>query len=195
MAGQPIPTSGARALADRLAAIEAQLASLRAGATSGFTSAVDDLAAQVAWLASQAVTFASEKPEWITGDTSGTGSYESLAWDETYDDMWQVETSSTGLLKLDLSASLLINNGDATDWAGSAVQVVDGDGVALTGISLQGVNSGALWVPAARSAVVTCPANSVVTLRTIRRVKAPVSPKTSWHGSQSVTLTVTKIGM
>lgn len=43
MAGQPIPTSGARALADRLAALESQVNALRAGATSGFTSAVTSL--------------------------------------------------------------------------------------------------------------------------------------------------------
>ena len=195
-------TEALSALGRKIESLESQVTALRAGATSGFTSAVDDLRGiletqgdQIAWLAQQSVTFTSEKPSWTTGDTSGTGEYVSLPWDETYDDVWQVKTSSTGLLKLDLSAYLMINNGNPTVWAGTAVRVLDGDGARLTSIAFQSMNSGALLVPAARSTVVACPPNTTVTLRTVRLINAPVAPKTSWHGSQSVTLTVTQIGM
>lgn len=75
------------------------------------------------------------------------------------------------------------------------MRVLDGDGARLTSIAFHGMNSGALFGPAARSTVVACPPNATVTLRTVRLINAPVAPKTSWHGVDSVTLTVTQIGM
>lgn len=163
-------------------------------------SVARSFAPQIDFLANQTLVFTSSKG-WSVGTTSGTGAYNVLAYDPTYDDEYVFQASSTGLLKIGISARVMLNNNSATAIAATSrgYQMTWNGGSApwsdQYSAVIRGSNCGISTVSLANTALFSVPPNATVTLRTIRAILSPVTPDSSWHGTVSTTIDVTRIGV
>ncbi len=178
---------------------------LDAATVSGVTLAdqVADLAAQVSFLAGQSFSYTSAK-DWSLQGTpvSGTGGWEFLTFDPTYDDEYTFQASSTGILKIEISATVLINNGSATLWGGTArgynLSWAGGGwlpAATMRSALVSGINCGAVQVTSTNMALVTVTPGATVTLRTFRIKQSTVAPATTWHEVRDTTVVVTRVGI
>jgi hypothetical protein len=214
MAGLPgsIPSmlpAGPDELVRRMRDLERHLQEMGASVAPSFDPVIADLAAkqaalaaQVAFLAGQSFAYSSAKAWSLTGGgVSGTGAWEFLAYDPTYDDIYTFQASSTGVLKIDISATVVLNNGSATNLGGTArgYQLSwSGGGLGMqTGRSalISGENCGMVQVSASNTAIVTVPSNATVTLLTLRAKYSPIAPETTWHEIWDTTVVVTRVGI
>jgi hypothetical protein len=158
------------------------------------------LDAQVAFLSSQSLGYASTKG-WSTALISGTGAYQLLAYDPTYDDEYTFQASSTGVLEITMSARVMIYNASPTNpgatsrgyslsWSGGSLPWSDERGAAI-----RGTDCGVLTISASNTSIVTVPSNATVTMQTLRAILTPIAPETMYHGVVTTTVVVTRIGI
>ena len=167
---------------------------------AAITALVASLAAQVAFLSAQSFGYTSTK-SWVLGTTSGSGLWHLYDYDATYDDEYTFQASSTGVLKIDISASVLLNNNSATATGATA----RGYSLSWSGGSLGqakqrsaevlGINCGEISLAASNTTIVTVPGNAIVTLQTRRAIVAPVTPDTTQHWTQDTSVVVTLVGI
>lgn len=145
--------------------------------------------------------------------TSGSGDWTWLGFDTQYDFWTTFTTSSTGRVRIDTYALLMLNNGSDTKWAGVAVspEILEHNGVSDQeytgggavvqaaavgrGPQLQGVNTGLMQVPGSMSWNFFLQPNHTYRVRLRRAIKKPTAPDTSWGGVLRFLLNVTLIGM
>ena len=201
----PQSPPGWASLAERLAAQKREMFDLRASVLANVSDVVADLAAkqatltaQNAFLISQSLGFASTKG-WSTSTISGTGAYEILAYDPTYDDQYTFQASSTGVLEIMLSARVMLCNDSATiaatsrgyslSWAGGSLPWSDERSSTIRGYGGPNTISGS------NVSIVTVPSNAVVTMQTVRAKFSPVAPDWAEHGIVTTTVVVTRVGI
>ena len=156
---------------------------------------------QQEFLLNQQVSLVSTKTDVHQTDTSGTGEWVTQSYDETYDSTINFTTSSTGVVDIECTASLLVNNGSDLAWAGAgqSYEILSGGSQVVTETGnttmLQAMNAGAIWGHFSRTKRFSLSANTSYTLRSRRRIKMPVSPNTAWYGFYGFAITITKVGM
>jgi hypothetical protein len=165
-------------------------------------SVVVDLAAQVAFLTAQSFAYTSAKVWLLSGaGVSGTALWEWLAYDPTYDDEYIFQASSTGVLEIQITATVTLNNGSATalgatargyqlSWSGGALPMSTPRSALI-----EGENCGMIQIAASNISIATVPSNATVTLHTLRAKVSPVAPEATWHGTRDTTVVVTRVGI
>jgi len=161
------------------------------------------LEAQVTFLGGQSFGYTSVKdwPGGVLTGVSGTADYELLAYDPTYDDEYTFQASSTGVLKIEITATVTLNNGSATalgatargyqlSWSGGALPMSTPRSALV-----EGENCGMIQIAASNISIATVPSNATVTLHTLRAKVSPIAPEATWHGTQDTTVVVTRIGI
>jgi len=204
----PQSPPGWASFAERTAKQKREMFDLRASVLANVSDVVADLRAkqaaleaQQAFLSGQSSGYPSTKVWDLQTGTSGTNAWELLAYDSTCDDEYTFQASSTGVLKIELSASVLLNNGGATalgktsrgyslSWSGGSLAWDE-----RRSAMISGVNCGAIFVTASHTDIVTVPSNATVTLQTRRAKWSPVAPDTTWHGTRDTTVVVTRVGI
>ena len=205
MAGLPgsIPSlmpAGPDELVRQIKDLRRDLTELGPSVARSFKPVLDDLAAQVAFLSSQSLGYASTKG-WSTAPISGTGAYNLLAYDPTYDDEYTFQASSTGVLEITMSARVMVWNGNADAVAAtSRGYSLSWDGGSLPwsdtrGAVIRGTECGVITISSSNTSIVTVPSNATVTMQTLRAILTPVTPEVAYHGIVTTTIVVTRVGM
>ncbi len=216
---EPIP--GRSAMADAVA--DLRLANRRQGDnTAGqLHNTKDTLAAQIESLQATVDFLLRQSQPYFQGvvnwadmqDTSGTGGWVWLDFDTQYDFWTTFTTSSTGRIRIDTYALLMLNNGSPAKLAGVAVspEIIEHNGVPDQqytgggdvvhaasigrGPQLQGMNIGMIQAPGAMSWNYFLQPNHTYRVRLRRAMMKPTAPDTSWAGVIRFLLNVTLIGM
>lgn len=205
MAGLPgsIPSlmpAGQDELVRRMRDLERRMDEMGPSVARSFKPVIDDLTAQVAFLSTQSLGYASTKG-WSTSPISGTGAYDLLTYDPTYDDEYTFQASSTGLLEITMSARVMVWNGNtdavaatsrgySLSWAGGSLPWSD-----TRGAVIRGTDCGVLTISSSNTTLVTVPSNASVTMQTLRAILTPVTPEVAYHGIVTTTVVVTRIGI
>lgn len=165
---------------------------------------VADVQAQAAFLLGQ-TAFAQGQKTWSDFvDRSGSGGWEWIEWDSTIDTSLQVAPSSTGNLRVDVAAAVIVNQGGNTPaGAAAGFEIIDdASGAQLVAPSVhysacvEGIKIGMIWASCFGFWIGTVnPTGATVTVRSRRGQRRPVAPETSWAGVDSLLLSVTKLGM